>query len=140
MKIGNIAVCEGFALALAPMAGYTGAQFRECIAMRGADLLYSELASATALSRRKSDRKTRKIIEVSQHGITGIQLFTSNPDDIGKIAESLSGQIQTGECGAKFIDINLGCPAPKVIRNGAGSVLLISPEKLKALVGAAVKA
>lgn len=139
MDMGNMRICDDFALALAPMAGYTSAPFRECMAPRGADLLYSELASASALSRKKMG-KTKKIIEVSEHGITGIQLFTANPDDIAQSAKALSSQIETGECKAKFIDINLGCPAPKVVRNGAGSALLLSPEKMKALVGAAVKA
>lgn len=126
-------------LALAPMAGYTDIAFRELIASSGADLVYSELASATALARGQGE-KTRQIIAVSPHGATGIQLFTSSPQDMAKTVRELSSQISSGECGAKFIDINLGCPAPKVVKNGAGSALLNSPEKLRQVVSAAVRA
>lgn len=139
MEIGNLGIVGAPALALAPMAGYTDVAFRQLAAENGADLLYTELASATAIARGKAG-KTLRIIEASEKGITGIQLFTSNPSDLGKTVKAVCEKIQSGYSAAKFIDINLGCPAPKVVKTGAGSALLGSPGKLRQVFSAAARA
>ncbi len=139
MKIGNITINSSPVLALAPMAGYTDVAFRELLAQRGADLLYSELASASSMARNRWG-KTNRLIRASAHGITAIQLFTSNPQDMEKTVKLVCEQISSGALLSKFIDLNLGCPAPKVVKTGAGSALLNSPAKLAEVVRAAVGA
>lgn len=139
MKIGGITINSSPVLALAPMAGYTDVAFRELLAMRGADLLYSELASASSMARNRWG-KTNRLIRASGHGMTAIQLFTSNPQDMEKTVRLVCEQISSGVLLSKFIDLNLGCPAPKVVKTGAGSALLNSPTKLADVVRAAIRA
>ena len=152
MNIGSIHISSSPVLALAPMAGYTDAAFRTLIAQRGADLVFSELSSASALARSQSalartphsdfaqDAKTRRLMQVGEAGITGIQLFGSNSADMAGAVGLLRQEIETGKCKARLIDLNFGCPAPKVVRNGAGSALLQDERKVQAIAEAAVKA
>ncbi len=106
-------------LVLAPMAGYTESPFRRLVKeIEPSVILVSELISAEAL--RRKNEKTLRMIEFSKEEKNqyGIQLFGSKIDafiDNAKIVEEL---------GADFIDINLGCPSPKIINSGNGSALL----------------
>jgi len=145
MHIGTISIQFAPALALAPMAGYTDAAFRTLIAKRGADLVFTELSSSAALYRASigqssSPRATESIIQIGEGSVTGIQLFGSRPDEIREAVLGLRAKIETRECKARLIDINFGCPAPKVTRNGCGSALLAEPDKMGAIARAAVKA
>ncbi len=145
MNIGSIRISSTPVLALAPMAGYTDAAFRTLIAQRGADLVFSELSSASALARKhgagfEQDKNTRRLMQVGDFGITGIQLFSSSPADIGAAVTLLRREIEAGKCKARIIDLNFGCPAPKVVRNGAGSALLADESKVAAIAAAAVNA
>lgn len=188
MRIGPITLDRQPVLALAPMAGYTDVALRELMARRGADLVFSELASATAIARggapsavgptiaataiarqsgeagergagastggaggpveggeacaapSASAAKTSRIIQVGPTGITGIQLFGASPEDLGRTVRLLGEQISSGECKARLIDLNFGCPAPKVTKTGAGSALLDDPPLMAAFAAAAVKA
>ena len=145
MNIGSIHLSSHHVLALAPMAGYTDAAFRTLIARRGADLVFSELSSASALARSAraesdEDTKTRRLMQVGDAGITGIQLFGSSPADMTKAVGLLRREIESGACHARLIDLNFGCPAPKVVRNGAGSALLQDGGKVQAVARAAVEA
>ncbi len=157
MKIGPLSFSAQPVLALAPMAGYTDVAFRELMARRGADLVFSELASATAIARNKtainedmedaicalplssSSVKTNRIMQVGPSGVTGIQLFGSSPQDLGSTVKMLGEQITSGVCKAKLIDLNFGCPAPKVTKTGAGSALLDDPARMAEFARAAVK-
>lgn len=145
MNIGPIHLSSCPVLALAPMAGYTDAAFRTLIARRDADLVFSKLSSASSLartSRRISEEnaKTRRLMQVGDGGITGIQLFGSSPTDVAEAVGLLCREIEAGKCKASLLDLNFGCPAPKVVRNGGGSALLADVQKVKAIAQAAVKA
>ena len=145
MDIGSIHFSSDPALALAPMAGYTDAALRTLIARRGADLVFSELSSAAALARSAraesdEDAKTRRLMQVGDAGITAIQLFGSSPADVAEAVGLLRREIETGECKARLIDLNFGCPAPKVVKNGSGSALLRDERKMQSIAEAAVKA
>ncbi len=145
MRIGSIQISSSPVLALAPMAGYTDAAFRTLIAARGADLVFTELSSAAALSRAaggqpSSPRATDAIIQVGTGGITGIQIFGNNAIEVASAVGRLRSLVESGKCAARLIDLNFGCPAPKLTRNGAGSALLADEKKVGAIVQAAVKA
>ena len=145
MDIGSVHFPSSPVLALAPMAGYTDVAFRTLMAKRGADLVFSELSSAAAISRAAqgkatSPRATDSIIQVGDTGITGIQIFGNNETDVASAIGRLRILIESGACKAKLIDINFGCPAPKVTRNGSGSALLQDTEKVRAIAQAAVEA
>lgn len=145
MNIGSIHLSSSPVLALAPMAGYTDAAFRTLIAQRGADLVFSELSSAAALSRAaagqpSSPRATDCMIQVGEGGITGIQIFGNNAAEVASAVGRLRALMDSGECKAKLIDLNFGCPAPKLTRNGAGSALLADVQKVRAIAQAAAAA
>ncbi len=104
---------------LAPMAGYTESPFRRLIReIEPSTILVSELVSAEAL--RRGNEKTRRMIDFSptEKNYYGVQLFGSEESafiDAAKVVEDI---------GADYIDLNLGCPSPKVINSGHGSALL----------------
>jgi tRNA-dihydrouridine synthase B len=116
---------------LAPMAGITDCAFRSFMREMGCGVVITELVSATGL--KYSSDRTRKLMEFdeSQHPV-GIQLF-------GEELEHLAYAAQVSEqLGADFIDLNFGCPVPKVTKKGAGSALLKDLPRAK-LVFASVK-
>jgi len=104
-------------LALAPLAGWTDMAFRRICKEKGADLLFTEMASADGIIRNKE--KTLALINFSEYERpVGIQIFGAEPDILAKAVEIVSQYTPT------FIDINFGCPAKKVVKRGAGSYLL----------------
>lgn len=109
----------------APMAGITDLPYRKILKSFGASLLYTEMVSAKALCYK--DKKTYRLtnIDDSEQPV-GIQIFGSEPDIMAEGARILEEQTN-----ASFIDINMGCPVPKIVGNGEGSALLKTP----ALVG-----
>lgn len=126
MKIGNKEI-SGFA-ALAPMAGVADRAMREICEKYGAAYAVGELTSAKALT--LGDKKSTVFLERGNLSVFANQLFGGEPStmaEAAKIAESF---------GPDFIDINMGCPAPKVANNGGGSSLLKDP----VLVGKIVRA
>ena len=127
MKIGNITLNNN--IFLAPMAGITDLPFRIMCKRYGAGLTYTEMVSSKALY--YDDKKTMSLITTTQEEKPfAVQIFGSDPDIMAKTAyKALS-------TGASIIDINMGCPAPKVANNGDGSALLNNPE----LIGKIVKA
>ena len=117
MKIGNKEI-SGFA-ALAPMAGVADRAMREICEKYGAAYAVGELTSAKALS--LGDKKSAQFLERGNLSVFANQLFGGEPSSMAeaaKIAESFAPD---------FIDINMGCPAPKVANNGGGSSLLKDP-------------
>jgi len=126
VRIGDINI-EGNVF-LAPMAGVTDLTFREICKKFGAGLVYSEMVSSKALY--YNDRKTFELLKTSDlESPLCVQIFGNNPEIMAKTSEKA---LSTG---AKIIDINMGCPAPKVANNGDGSALLKNPE----LIGKIVK-
>lgn len=118
MKIGNIILKNN--VFLAPMAGITDMAFRSICKGYGAGLVYTEMVSAKGLYYNDSSTNTLMKINEEERPI-GVQIFGSDADIMAKIAEKI------GES-ADLIDINMGCPAPKVVKNGDGSRLMQSPE------------
>lgn len=105
-------------LALAPMAGVADSAFRRICKPYGADILYSEMASATALS--YDPNKTLELLrfdDIERPCI--VQLFGSRPEHFAKAAKIVQNKIAPDG-----IDINLGCPVKKVQKQGAGAVLM----------------
>lgn len=107
---------------LAPMAGVTDYAFREICRRQGADMTYSEMISAKGL--KYNSRRTFELADVHQGERLAIQLFGRDPKDIAQAIEML--QEQQGEKIVCF-DLNMGCPAPKIVNNGEGSALMKEP-------------
>jgi len=110
-------------LALAPMAGFTDSSFRQICKKYGADILYSEMASSTALYYNSQSVKNTTLdllrFEKPKEKYYVVQLFGSDPDHF-----AVAAQIITEEIKPDGIDINFGCPVPKVCRQGAGAALM----------------
>lgn len=134
MKIGNVEL--GGRVFLAPMAGVTDLAFRLICKEKGCDLLYTEMINAKALC--YDDEKTKKMLNIrdEEHPIS-VQIFGSDPDYMGRATEILN------EYPNEILDINMGCPAPKVVKNGDGSALMKNPklagEVLKVVVNNSIK-
>lgn len=131
MKIGNIEIEN--CLALGPMAGVTDLPFRLLCKEMGCNMLYTEMVSAKAILYKNKNTKELLNIDKNEHPV-GVQLFGSDPDIMAQIA----AQIEEGEC--DFIDINMGCPVPKIVNNGEGSALLKQPQLVEEILTKMVKA
>lgn len=105
----------------APMAGFTDAACRDLMAEHGAGYTVSEMVSAKAIV--YGDRKTMKLAKAKPNGaLYGVQLFGSEPEFFAQAAAKLL------ELEFDFFDINMGCPAPKIVGTGAGSRLMADPD------------
>lgn len=118
MKIGNLELENN--LFLAPMAGVCDHSFRVLCKAQGAGLVYSEMISAKALS--FNDEKTKNLAKHPGESPFAIQIFGHEPDCLADAARRMEQ-----EFGADIIDINMGCPAPKIVNNGDGSALMQTP-------------
>lgn len=127
MKIGNIELKNN--VFLAPMAGITDKVFRVICKEMGCGLVYSEMVSAKGIS--YNNKNTTSMLEVdSLERPCGIQLFGSDPVIMGEMAKKLNDYKDID-----ILDINMGCPAPKIVKNGEGSALTLNPK----LVGEIIK-
>ena len=130
MKIGDLQL-NGYC-ALAPMAGVTDRAFRELCIAQGASFCVAEMVSAKGIV--MGDRKSAELMRINENERPcGIQLFGSDPQIMADAAEK--AMLYQPD----FIDINMGCPAPKVVKNGSGSALLRSPELAEKIVNAVKK-
>ena len=127
MRIGNLEV-PGM-LALAPMAGVTDLAFRTVCADLGADMTVTEMVSSRALV--YQDKKSRGLLKKNEGSVCGAQIFGNDPAIMAEAAV-MAAEIS----GCDFIDINMGCPMPKIANNGDGCGLMKTPE----LAGDIVKA
>jgi len=125
---------------LAPVAGWTEKVFRSICVREGADFTSTELISAEALVR--NFQKTEKLLRRAENEeIYAVQLFGSKPDVMYRAAEIILSLNLKQNPGKPFtIDINAGCPVPKVTKTGAGAALMKDPETLKKITAAAVSA
>ena len=114
---------------LAPMAGVTDYAFREICADLGADATVTEMVSAKALC--YGDKKTASLLRRNTGVRCGVQIFGSEPEFMARGA-----QLALELSGCDYIDINMGCPMPKIVNNGEGSALMKEP----ALAGRIVRA
>ena len=132
LKIGPVTAPN--ALALAPMAGYTDQAFRELSAEMGAGLLYTELVSARGLRYHQSIDHALRYVLPSSQGLRVLQLFGAEVDDFRAALEILLSDPRSRDF--DMLDINMGCPVPKVTKTGAGSALLLQPERARAIIRA----
>ena len=134
MKIGDIELTQG--AGLAPMAGVTDAAMRLLCHEQGAAWAVSEMLSAKGwiYSRGKNMNAVELLTRMPDEGVGGLQLFGREPEYIARAAEELQDR------GFQFIDLNFGCPAPKITGNGEGSAMMREPELIGKVVEAAVKA
>lgn len=115
-------------LALAPMAGYTNSPFRQICKHYGADVVYSEMASATALNFK--GKKTLELLKFKKaERCYVVQLFGSDPKYFRNAAQVVSAKIKPDG-----IDINMGCPVKKVFSNGGGAALMPDVERAKEII------
>jgi len=129
LKIGNVELENN--IFLAPMAGITDLPFRLICKENGAGLVYSEMVSAKALL--YGDEKTKLLLKTCpKEKPFAVQIFGSDIEAI-KYASKYVSQF------ADIVDINMGCPAPKVVKNGDGSKLLLDLELVKNIVEVAVE-
>lgn len=130
LKIGNVEMVNN--LILAPMAGVTDLPFRMLCKEQGCGLLYTEMVSAKAILYK--NRNTRELLKVrEEERPIAVQLFGSDPD----IVSDMAAQIEDGPY--DIIDINMGCPVPKVVNNGEGSALMKDPKLVEAILSSMVK-
>ncbi|HHW94235.1 MAG TPA: tRNA dihydrouridine synthase DusB [Clostridiaceae bacterium] len=124
---------------LAPMAGFTESSFRSICADEGASFTVTELVSARGIRfDHKLTRSERYLMPTKGERPWGIQLFGFDPDDFSYAIERLLSDPDYAS--SSFIDINMGCPVQKVVRDGGGAALMKTPELAGEIVAASVKA
>ncbi|MDY6594586.1 tRNA dihydrouridine synthase DusB, partial [Clostridioides difficile] len=130
MKIGNLELKNK--VFLSPMAGVTDLPFRLICKEQGCGLLYTEMINGKALC--YDDENTKKMlkIEEEEHPVA-VQIFGSEPEFMGRAAEIMN------DYSNEILDINMGCPAPKVVKNGDGSALMKNPKLVEEVLRAVVK-
>ena len=130
MEIGNVSLDNR--VFLSPMAGVTDLPFRLICKQKGCGMLYTEMINAKALCYNDENTKKMTKIEDEEHPIA-IQIFGSEPEYMGRATEILNSHPN------EILDINMGCPAPKVVKNGDGSALLRNPKLAEEVMKAVVK-
>ncbi|MFP4514495.1 MAG: tRNA dihydrouridine synthase [Parcubacteria group bacterium] len=119
-------------IALAPMAGINDIAFREMCSLYGADVLYSEMASATALT--KNPEKTLEMLSYTEKQRPYVvQLFGYHPEHFKIAVKVIEKEIKPDG-----IDINFGCPVNKVLKQGAGAILMKEKEQAKKIISATI--
>jgi nifR3 family TIM-barrel protein len=122
-------------LALAPMAGFTDSAFRQVCKKYGADVLYSEMASATALfyNQKLKNNTTLELLKFNRQPekYYVVQLFGANPEHFAVATRIISEKIKPDG-----LDINFGCPVPKIVKQGAGGGLMKDLKKSRAVIEA----
>lgn len=131
MKIGNVTLENN--IILAPMAGVTDLPFRLLCKEQGAGLLCMEMVSAKAIY--YNNKNTEALMEIDKRERpVSLQLFGSDADIMSEMAKKIE------EKPFDILDINMGCPVPKVAGNGEGSALMKKPELVREIVSKVVKA
>ncbi|MCI8342273.1 MAG: tRNA dihydrouridine synthase DusB [Firmicutes bacterium] len=131
MKIGNVELKNN--IFLAPMAGVTDLPFRLICAEMGCGLVYSEMISAKGMF--YGGGNTQRLLCSSENERPlAVQIFGSSPEIMGQMAKSLE------DAPVDVIDVNMGCPAPKIVKNGDGSALMKNPELVGEIVRTLVEA
>ncbi len=131
MNIGNVKLKNSYILA--PMAGVTDLPFRLLCREQGAGLLCMEMISAKALIYK--NRNTKLLLEIHPEEFpVSLQLFGSEPDVICEAARQIE------HLPFQILDINMGCPVPKIVKNGEGSALMNQPKLVHQIVKTLVQA
>lgn len=125
LKIGNVELENRYLLG--PMAGVTDLPFRLLCKEQGAGLLCMEMVSAKAIQ--YNNKNTKALLEIHPEELpVSLQLFGSDPDVISEIAKRIE------ELPFSILDINMGCPVPKIVKNGEGSALMKNPKLVYEIV------
>ena len=131
LTIGNVTLENSYILA--PMAGVTDLPFRLLCKEQGAGLLCMEMVSAKAVQ--YENRNTYALLKIHPDEMpVSLQLFGSEPDTISEVAKRLE------ELPFSILDINMGWPVPKIVKNGEGSALMLQPKLVEEIVTKTVKA
>ncbi len=131
LRIGNVVLDNR--LILAPMAGVTDLPFRLLCREQGAGLVCMEMVSAKAIF--FHNKNTENLMEIDpEEQPAALQLFGSDPDIISEMAKRIE------EKPFSILDINMGCPVPKVVNNGEGSALMKNPKLVEEIITKTVKA
>ena len=131
LKIGNVTLPNN--LILAPMAGVTDLPFRLLCKEQGAGLLCMEMVSAKAILYK--NRNTESLLEIDpRENPVSLQLFGSDPEIISNIAHQIEDRP------FDILDLNMGCPVPKIVNNGEGSALMKNPKLAGEIIRQTVKA
>lgn len=131
LVIGGITLPNN--IILAPMAGVSDLPFRLLCHEQGAGLVCMEMVSAKAIY--YNNKNTDSLMEIHpDEGYTSLQLFGSDPVILSEMAKRIEDRPHT------FLDLNMGCPVPKVVNNGEGSALMRDPKLVERILGALVKA
>lgn len=120
------------ALILAPMAGITDLPYRQLCKEQGCSMVVTEMVSAKAIL--YQNKHTKELIKIrEEERPASVQLFGSDPDILGEVG----ARISEGNC--DYIDLNMGCPVPKIVNNGEGSALMREPKKAEAILTSLVR-
>lgn len=131
LMVGNVVLDNP--LILAPMAGVTDLPFRLLCSQQGVGLIGMEMVSAKAIMYK--NKNTEKLLEIHpEEGTVSLQLFGSDPEIISRIAKQIEDRPFS------ILDINMGCPVPKIVNNGEGSALMKNPRLVGEIVRKTVKA
>ena len=131
LKIGNVTLENN--LILAPMAGVTDLPFRLLCKEQGVGLICTEMISAKAIYFKNKNTETLMEIDERERPVS-LQLFGSDPDLMAEIARQIESR------NFDILDINMGCPVPKVVNNGEGSALMKNPRLVHEIVSKVSKA
>lgn len=131
LTIGNVELPNRYVLA--PMAGVTDLPFRLLCKEQGAGLLCMEMISAKALRYKNKNTKALLAIDPREYPVS-LQLFGEDSDIISEQAKRIE------ELPFQILDINMGCPVPKIVKNGEGSALMLRPELVYEIVSKTAKA
>ena len=130
MKIGNVVIDNN--IALGPMAGVTDLPFRILCKEQGCGLLYTEMVSAKAIL--YNNKNTEELLKtLPEEAPLAVQLFGNDPDIMTEIALRLE------EMPFDMIDINMGCPVPKIVNNREGSALMLEPDTVEKILSKMAK-
>lgn len=117
---------------LAPMAGVTDLAFRLICKRMGCGMVYTEMVSAKGLN--YQDKNSGRLLEIAgEEKPVAFQIFGSDPEIMAKAAYSLNGEENI------ILDINMGCPTPKIVKNGDGSALMQNPKQAGRVIRAVVR-
>lgn len=137
IQIGNVKLDNN--LALAPMAGTTESSFRSLCRRQGAGLVVTELVSARGICYDEDLRRSwRYLTFTEQEKPVAVQLFGSDPDDFTRAVQIIGEHPLLGRC--DIIDLNMGCPVAKVVRQNEGCALMKSPDLAVRIIEACVLA
>lgn len=116
-------------LVLSPLAGVTDKSFRSICNDNGLDYAYTEMVSAKGLL--YMDKNSKELLDIYEGENCGVQIFGSDANIISEVIKKILNKMSF-----KSIDLNMGCPAPKIVKNGEGSALMKNPENIKRIVSA----